>query len=296
MLHPCHGCGAPVDAFRAPARIVGTKVVPVCDACARAGAAVFAVAPPPSGSPARPSDLDTEPQTSPIAIPRLRERARWTVPLMLAVGLCTSSPAGNDARGVPVHDDAPPPEAFVPPAAREVVAPTPVLADRPEPRLVHPLPGPHRELPLNGTRRFGAERDRGRGKELGCGHGHCGVDIGDRVGTPILAVADGVVATTVRYDNDRGGLYVRIDHEDGTSTHYHHLDRIRDHLRPGSVVRAGEQVASLGRSGISVGPAHLHFALSFQLDGKTTFVDPEPMLEEAEVIDLPVPPTSAPSP
>lgn len=83
---------------------------------------------------------------------------------------------------------------------------------------------------------------------------HWGIDIANRIGTPIVSAADGVVV-------DAGpasgfGLWVRVRHADATVTVYGHLDRTR--VRQGQAVKAGQQIATMGNRGDSTGP-HLHF-------------------------------------
>ena len=152
--------------------------------------------------------------------------------------------------------------------------------------FVHPLPGAQLLVPVEPIRRFGADRE-GLGRARGCGHGHCGVDIGERVGAPVVAVADGVVRNVVRYDNFNGGLYVRVDHDDNTSSFYFHLHAIRRDLRPGVTVHAGEAIAELGRSGILNSPAHLHFAIAIRQGEHDHYVDPEPYLHDAVLLGAP---------
>nr|WP_218888209.1 M23 family metallopeptidase [Saccharopolyspora hordei] len=83
---------------------------------------------------------------------------------------------------------------------------------------------------------------------------HYGIDIANSKGTPIYSVADGVVI-------DAGpasgfGLWVRVQHEDGTITVYGHVNTIT--VDEGEKVKAGEQIATMGNRGFSTGP-HLHF-------------------------------------
>lgn len=82
---------------------------------------------------------------------------------------------------------------------------------------------------------------------------HRGVDIANKIGTPIVSIADGVVI-------DSGpaagfGLWVRIRHDDGTITVYGHNDR--NTVTVGQQVSAGEQIAAVGNRGESTGP-HVH--------------------------------------
>jgi murein DD-endopeptidase MepM/ murein hydrolase activator NlpD len=85
---------------------------------------------------------------------------------------------------------------------------------------------------------------------------HYGVDIANRIGTPILAVADG---TVIEAGPASGfGLWVRIQHADGTVSVYGHVDSFSVH--EGQQVKAGEQIARMGNRGYSTGP-HLHFEI-----------------------------------
>jgi murein DD-endopeptidase MepM/ murein hydrolase activator NlpD len=83
---------------------------------------------------------------------------------------------------------------------------------------------------------------------------HYGIDIANRIGTPIYSVADGVVLEAGPASGF--GLWVRVRHTDGTITVYGHVDRIL--AKEGQRVRAGDQIATLGNRGESTGP-HLHF-------------------------------------
>lgn len=83
---------------------------------------------------------------------------------------------------------------------------------------------------------------------------HWGIDIANRIGTPIRSVADGVIIEAGPASGF--GLWVRVRHPDGTITVYGHVDRIL--VKEGQRVRAGDQIATLGNRGESTGP-HLHF-------------------------------------
>lgn len=83
---------------------------------------------------------------------------------------------------------------------------------------------------------------------------HSGIDFQVPEGTPVLAVADGVVVRSAALP-DYGNM-VEIDHHEGQTTRYGHLSRSL--VRPGQLVRSGEQIALSGNTGRSQGP-HLHF-------------------------------------
>lgn len=86
------------------------------------------------------------------------------------------------------------------------------------------------------------------------GSTHYGVDIANAIGTPILSAADGVV---VEAGPAAGfGLWMRVQHADGTVTVYGHMNEIL--VGEGQQVRAGDQIATIGNRGQSTGP-HLHF-------------------------------------
>lgn len=146
----------------------------------------------------------------------------------------------------------------------------------------HPLAG-RRRLPGKGDRVFGAERDGGRPE---CGRGHCGVDIGNQVGEVVHAASAGRVVRVVGEPDRKGGRYVKLEHAGGYASYYFHLDRIHPAMVAGIDVAAGEPIGTMGRSGIQFGRPHLHFAVTrLRQDGEETFVDPEPMLRRAVLLD-----------
>jgi murein DD-endopeptidase MepM/ murein hydrolase activator NlpD len=148
---------------------------------------------------------------------------------------------------------------------------------------IHPLLGPTRRMPLRGSRLFGAERLGDRPSE--CLRGHCGVDLGGKLGEPVLAVHDGVVDKVQRASNsDHGGHYVRIAHRDGNIfSQYFHLGPIPRTLQPGTVVKAGDVIGYVGMTGVKRSGPHLHFTMAIQekpgiASGLTRYVDPEPLV------------------
>lgn len=100
---------------------------------------------------------------------------------------------------------------------------------------------------------------------------HTGVDFGAPFGTPVLAAAAGVAR---RWWNAGGGNMVGIIHDDGTETRYAHLALA---LVGGVRVAAGQQIGTVGSTGLLVTGAHLHF--EYLVDGR--FVDPLPALAGA---------------
>lgn len=87
---------------------------------------------------------------------------------------------------------------------------------------------------------------------------HNGVDYAAAVGTPVWAVADGVV--TVAGNTGAGGNTVCLRHANGFETCYLHLSRYGAGVRVGSRVSQKQVIALSGNTGRSTGP-HLHFGM-----------------------------------
>lgn len=83
---------------------------------------------------------------------------------------------------------------------------------------------------------------------------HFGIDLANRIGTPILAAADGVVVESGPASGF--GMWVKLLHDDGFTTIYGHINRSL--VEAGQQVKAGEKIAEMGNRGYSTGP-HLHF-------------------------------------
>ena len=90
---------------------------------------------------------------------------------------------------------------------------------------------------------------------------HRGLDIAGRIGTPIVAPADG----EVRFAGKQRalGYTVILRHGYGIETSYGHLSEIR--VKRGQKVMRGERLALMGNTGRSTGP-HLHYQV--ELNGK----------------------------
>jgi len=115
---------------------------------------------------------------------------------------------------------------------------------------------------------------------------HNGVDGRAAAGTPVYAVADGIVQ--VAKDNPTGyGLYVALDCGIWGSL-YAHLSRFV--VKVGQEVSAGDIIGYSGNTGLSTGP-HLHFEIRFckygdfwDRDGDIFLrcIDPLPYLEDLQ--------------
>ena len=85
---------------------------------------------------------------------------------------------------------------------------------------------------------------------------HYGTDFDGERGSPVWAAHQGVVETAT-YMKDFGRVVV-LNHGNGFSTLYAHLNKIR--VKYGETVRQGQRIGDIGSSGLSTGP-HLHFEI-----------------------------------
>lgn len=156
--------------------------------------------------------------------------------------------------------------------------------------IVSPLEGAPRVAPSGpGEDRAGGER------------AHRGLDLDATGGEPVRSIADGVVWFTgadlpgrvkpeviepealpgyARVGLGPGGLFVCVRHAEGVFSCYFHLSSYRVHIN--DRVKAGDEIAAVGRSGVKSSGSHLH--LEIHVDGKP--IDPAPVLGP----DLCIPP------
>lgn len=101
---------------------------------------------------------------------------------------------------------------------------------------------------------------------LGYVRPHNGVDLAANLGTPVYATRSGTV-TVADYEWDGAGNYVFINHGDGFSSVYMHMENYI--VSVGEYVSAGEIIGYVGTTGLSEGP-HLHFGIAYN----GTYVNP----------------------
>lgn len=87
---------------------------------------------------------------------------------------------------------------------------------------------------------------------------HRGVDFSAPAGTPVRAVASGVVTFAGR--SGQYGNHIEIEHQQPYATSYSHLQGFVRGLGVGTTVRKGQVIGYVGQSGMATGP-HLHFML-----------------------------------
>jgi murein DD-endopeptidase MepM/ murein hydrolase activator NlpD len=96
---------------------------------------------------------------------------------------------------------------------------------------------------------------------------HPGIDYAAPVGTPIWAVADGVVEYRARAG--ASGNLVRIRHLGGYTSHYAHLSGFAKNLFVGDKVEQKQIVGYVGSTGLSTGPH-----VCFRVKKNGSYVDP----------------------
>jgi murein DD-endopeptidase MepM/ murein hydrolase activator NlpD len=134
-------------------------------------------------------------------------------------------------------------------------------------QLVYPLPIPAEEVQPYGWR-YSNHRQRWRM--------HVGHDLIAPAATPVLAMLSGRAQLVQAIDGY--GLTVLLDHGRGWQTVYAHLQSAE--VRPGALVKAGERIGRVGRSG-SASTDHLHVELR-RLDGQQAYaLDLAPLLPNA---------------
>lgn len=92
------------------------------------------------------------------------------------------------------------------------------------------------------------------------GRKHRGVDLGYPIGTPVMAVFDGMVRISKGNNTGGYGNLIVIRHNNGLETYYAHLSRRL--VNPGQIVHAGDIIGFGGNTGRSYG-AHLHFEIRY---------------------------------
>jgi murein DD-endopeptidase MepM/ murein hydrolase activator NlpD len=121
------------------------------------------------------------------------------------------------------------------------------------------------------------EQSRGQGRR------HHAIDIMAPRGTPVLAVADGVVMKL--FQSERGGITLyELAPDRRTIYYYAHLDRYAAGIAEGKPLRRGQVLGYVGDTGdADPGNYHLHFEVSTTADPKKywggTPQNPYPLLQ-----------------
>ncbi|HRD08898.1 MAG TPA: M23 family metallopeptidase, partial [Saprospiraceae bacterium] len=92
---------------------------------------------------------------------------------------------------------------------------------------------------------------------------HLGTDYAAPYGTPIRAVADGVVEEAAYTGNN--GRYVKIKHDKVYQTQYLHMQGYAKGVKRGTRVRQGQTIGYVGSTGLATGP---HVCFRFWKNGR----------------------------
>ena len=92
---------------------------------------------------------------------------------------------------------------------------------------------------------------------------HLGTDYAAPLGTPIIAVADGIVEKAER--KGANGNYVKLIHSPEIKTQYLHMQGFAKGIEPGRQVSQGDVIGYVGSTGRSTGP---HVCFRYWKNGK----------------------------
>jgi murein DD-endopeptidase MepM/ murein hydrolase activator NlpD len=87
---------------------------------------------------------------------------------------------------------------------------------------------------------------------------HYGVDFAAPTGTPVKAVAAGVISKAGWHGGN--GRFVKMRHDSVYESGYAHLSKIASGIKPGAHVKQGQVIGYVGSTGLATGP-HLHYAM-----------------------------------
>jgi murein DD-endopeptidase MepM/ murein hydrolase activator NlpD len=144
--------------------------------------------------------------------------------------------------------------------------------------LFNPLNGLGLAMPVVGVRPNDLSNSWGDARDGGV-RKHKGIDIFAPKGTPIVAVADGIISYIG--DQPKGGHCMWLSTEAGASFYYAHLDRWASGLYEGMEVHSGDLLGFVGNTGnAKYTPSHLHFGVN----ENDEMVNPYPILTNAMVV------------
>ena len=135
--------------------------------------------------------------------------------------------------------------------------------------LVFPVAGKNSSI----KDRWGASRGGGIRK-------HKGIDIHARKGTPVVAIADGIIINRDLTPIGGKTLWLRSAAQPVTA-YYAHLDK--QLVKEGDFVRKGQVIGTVGNTGNAITtPSHLHFGIA----KGNTWVNPLPYVKNATKVSV----------
>ncbi len=128
------------------------------------------------------------------------------------------------------------------------------------PRDIHKITGDYwRKRTYLAYQKKGTKKGKKKTVKEGRVRFHRGVDLNGTIGSPIYAMADGLVVLshTMFFE----GKMVIVDHGNQVFSYYQHMDSLK--VKTGDRVRAGDVLGGVGATGMVTGP-HLHLAFSIR--------------------------------
>lgn len=114
--------------------------------------------------------------------------------------------------------------------------------------MLFPLKDRPKDSYHEAPRNFGARRSQGKRKHAGC-------DLYAPVGTPVFAVADGVVTSVAPFY--LGTWEVTVDHGDFTVRYGEVQKQVAEGIGVGKKIKAGQQIGQIGRlEGLKISMVH----------------------------------------
>jgi murein DD-endopeptidase MepM/ murein hydrolase activator NlpD len=147
-----------------------------------------------------------------------------------------------------------------------------------------PAPGsPGSPLPAQGysfTSNYGARCPPTKGASSF----HRGVDLAAPNGTPLFAIADGIITKVVDGSSSVGGTVIisSVVRGERVDFMYHHMANSSQYVKVGDTVKAGQQVSAVGSTGVSTGP-HLHLEVWPGGYGVNSSVSPADWFESVQL-------------
>jgi hypothetical protein len=113
---------------------------------------------------------------------------------------------------------------------------------------------------------------------------HRGVDLAAPNGTPLFAIADGIITKVVDGSSSVGGTVIisSVVRGERVDFMYHHMANSSQYVKVGDTVKAGQQVSAVGSTGVSTGP-HLHLEVWPGGYGVNSSVSPADWFESVQL-------------
>jgi murein DD-endopeptidase MepM/ murein hydrolase activator NlpD len=113
---------------------------------------------------------------------------------------------------------------------------------------------------------------------------HRGVDLAAPNGTPLFAIADGIITKVVDGSSSVGGTVIisSVVRGERVDFMYHHMGNSSQYVTVGDTVKAGQQVSAVGSTGVSTGP-HLHLEVWPGGYGMNSSVSPADWFESVQL-------------